>query len=693
MFDRAVFDRAVFDRAVFVSIARRRSSLGRLSLASVLVLFALVAAACSSGTGAGTATPSTNTATPANGSDTSPNGAVPAEITATFDEGDCEFMVQSGFDATCGSVVVPQRWDDATDPDTISLHVATFTNEQTPSDAIPVVYLEGGPGGDAFAGLELALGEQWGDLINAHPLVVFSQRGSSLSTVDLVCEEVIDESLASLERSPDAEADVAAQEEALGECIQRTTDEGADLTAYNTVFSANDAEAVRRALGIDEWHIFGISYGTRLGQELLRTHPNAIVSAVLDSVQPTDPALGSLAAVPRTFEGALDRFYAGCAESTECAADFPDLEDRLRAVIDQLAAEPVEVEALNQLDGQSYDAIIDDARLSGIVFNALYSPAIFGALPTLVEELEAGETATLSTLVGLQVTNAEFISNGQFSAVICHDYNPAFVTQSDLDAGLTGDAFFDETFAQSSNGLESLRSTCDLVGSGAANEVVTELVESDIPTLLLSGEYDPITPPSFADAIAPGLANHQNVVHPNQGHAVTTDECGLQIALDFLADPSSNVDTSCLDDSVPPPFSAPDLANIALEPFRDADLGISGVRPRDWFHQGFGASVQDDANIADQLVLLQQAAPVSPAQVIELLGQQLDTELTSAGGTSPGGRVWDISEGSSSIGDVRLWTREDSGATLAVALIGSGDSFDDAEQHIIADVLTNIRVG
>ena len=602
-------------------------------------------------------------------------------------------MVQPGFDAACGTVDVPQLWNDASDPDTVSLHVATFTNDQTPGDATPVVYLEGGPGGDAFAGLEFSLAEQWGELINAHPLVVFSQRGSSLSDVDLVCEEVIDESLSILEQEPDAETESDQQVSALRECVDRTIGEGADLTAYNTVSSANDAEAIRIALGIDEWHIFGISYGTRLGQELLRTHPDGIASAVLDSVQPTDPALGSLAVVPQTFEGALERFYVGCAESDQCASEFPDLEERLRAVIDQVAADPVEVEALNQLDGQSYDAIIDDSRLSGIVFNALYSPSIFGALPTLVEELEAGDTTTLATLVGLQVTNAEFISNGQFSAVMCHDYLAEFVTEADFEEGLTGDVFFDETFAQSSSGLSGLQETCDVVGSGVADSSVTELVESDIPTLLLSGEYDPITPPSFADAIAEGLSNHQNVVHPNQGHAVTTDECGMAIALDFLADSTSDVDTGCLADSAAPPFTSPDLTGIALEPFQDLDLGISGVRPESWFHQGFGASIQFDANISDQLVLLQQAALSSPEQVVTLLGQQFGAELTEAGGTSPGGQVWDVFDGSSAIGDLRLWTREESGVTLAVALIGDRDNFEAAEENIITEVLLNLRRG
>ena len=174
---------------------------------------------------------------------------------------------------------------------------------------------------------------------------------------------------------------------------------------------------------------------------------------------------------------------------------------------------------------------------------------------------------------------------------------------------------------------------------------------------------------------------------------MTTDECGMAIALDFLADSTSDVDTGCLADSAAPPFTSPDLTGIALEPFQDLDLGISGVRPESWFHQGFGASIQFDANISDQLVLLQQAALSSPEQVVTLLGQQFGAELTEAGGTSPGGQVWDVFDGSSAIGDLRLWTREESGVTLAVALIGNRDNFEAAEENIITEVLLNLRRG
>ena len=169
------------------------------------------------------------------------------------------------------------------------------------------------------------------------------------------------------------------------------------------------------------------------------------------------------------------------------------------------------------------------------------------------------------------------------------------------------------------NAADLAQETCEVFPAGSADASVTEPVQSDIPTLILSGEYDPITPPSFGEAVAPGFSNAQNIVFPNQGHAVAGSECGLAVALDFMANPDSPVDQTCIASSPTPPFVAPSLEGTTFEPFEEPLLGVSGVSPEGWISQGFGTFVRDDASIADQLVLLQQAIPAPPAQFIGCL--------------------------------------------------------------------------
>ncbi len=604
-----------------------------------------------------------------------------------FTSGSCEFDAPPGFTVECGWVTVPQHWDDPSDPDTMRLHVATFTSAETPPDADPVVYLEGGPGGDTFGLVNLTFADRFGPIVERHPVVMFTQRGSSLSEIDLECEEVTDLALDLIEKPP-IDGDVDERLVALQDCADRLVGEGADLAAYHTTASANDVDAVRDALGYDQWNVLGISYGTRLGQEVVRNHPDGVRALILDSIQPPDPNLGSLAAVGKTFEGALDALFAGCEASAECAADNPNLEERFRGVVAEADAEPFELVAADQLTGETYDAIVDDTRLLSAVFQALYNPQTFAALPEMVEQLENDNTEVLSTLIGLQLTNGPLISAGMYTSVMCHDFLAELTPDSAWDLGETGDPLFDAQFSD----LFEAEATqfCDVFDTGSAPESITEPVETDIPTLLLAGAYDPITPPSFATAIEAGFSNGQLAVLPHVGHAAVGDDCGMEIALAFFSDPASQVDQSCIDTSATPNWVPGSLEGIDFEQFEEGLLGIRGVVPEGWDVQGPGTFVRGDTNIAHQTVLLQQGGPIPAAQFIGLLANQLGGEAIPNGSLDVGDRTWDIFDVDASIGNVRVYVFDDSGFTLFAAVLGTEGDLPDIEAHVIPMVLENL---
>ena len=674
-----------------------RSSLR--TLLGLLAVLALFTAACSSDTT--TAAPTTTEAEPAETTTAAPTTTVaeaeeePAATTEAPAEGialesaACAFQPPDAVDVECGWVTVPQNWDDPSDPDTIRLHVATFTNDQTPADAVPVVYLEGGPGGDALGLIAFTFADLFGPIADNHPVIVFTQRGSALTEVDLECEEVIDAELQILESAPDADAEEALTVAAMSECAERLQAEGADLGSYHSVASANDADAIRAALGHDQWNVLGISYGTRLGQELVRHHPDGIRALILDSVQPTDPNLGSLAALPRTFQGSLDELFAGCEASTECNTANPNLKDRLSAVLDDLAVTPIEVAAADQLTGEEYTAIVDDERMLGLVFNALYSPETFSALPEMVAQLEAGETGIVEALLGLQITNSAFISNGMYAAVMCHDFLAELTPSSAWDAGLVDEPLFEDRFG----GLEEgdVDAMCGAFPTGSADASIIEPVESDVPTLIMAGRYDPITPPSFAEAIAPGFSNGQTAILPHVGHGVVGDDCGMDIALAFLAAPDAATDMSCIDSVEEPVWVPASLAGTEFVAFEDAQLGVAGVQPEGWVEQGFGVTVRDDANLAHQVALIQQGAPVGQQQLIGLLAGQLGEPIETGTLDDANGRTWtqwSIDDGPTS---AELFTLDEGGFTLLLLVQAPPADLADAVEHLVPTALTELR--
>lgn len=611
----------------------------------------------------------------------------PAPESAEFEPGSCEFTVPQDVSADCGWVTVPQHWDDATDPDTMRLHVATFSGPDTPADATPVVYLEGGPGGDVFGLIGLTLQSRFGAMLNEHPIVMFTQRGSALSEIDLECEEIVDHGLEVLERAPE-DGDVDMQLAVLQECADRLVGEGADLEAYHTVASANDVNAIREALGYDEWNVLGISYGTRLGQELVRNHPDGVRALILDSIQPTDPNLGSLAALPTTFGGALDQLFVGCEANAECAAANPNLEERFRALIETANAEPFELVASDQLTGESYDAVVDGSRLLGAVFQALYSPESFAAIPEMVGQLENGNTETLAVLTGLGITNGPFISHGMYTSVMCHDFLAELTPDSAWGAGETGDPLVDgfgDTFE------EEATQFCDVFQTGSADASIIEPVTSDVPTLMLAGAYDPITPPSFATAIEPGFSNGQLAVLPHAGHGVVGDECGMAIALDFFADPTSDVDRSCIEGSSEPAWTPESLEGIGFEPFDVPFLGIEGVVPEGWTIQGPGTSVRTNTNLAHQTALIQQGGPVGVDQFLGLLAAQLGGEPVPAGTFVAGDRSFDVFDINADVGDVRIYAIDDGGFTLFAGVFARMVELPELEAHVMPTVLENLK--
>jgi len=80
-------------------------------------------------------------------------------------------------------------------------------------------------------------------------------------------------------------------------------------------------------------------------------------------------------------------------------------------------------------------------------------------------------------------------------------------------------------------------------------------LQSDIPTLLLSGGADPVTPPEYAAQVAAGLSNSRHIVVPGFGHGVVGVGCMPSLVAEFVraTDPAA-LDAACLDVLQPPPF-------------------------------------------------------------------------------------------------------------------------------------------
>jgi len=88
---------------------------------------------------------------------------------------------------------------------------------------------------------------------------------------------------------------------------------------------------------------------------------------------------------------------------------------------------------------------------------------------------------------------------------------------------------------------------CEVWQAGSADPSANQPVESEVPALILSGEFDPITPPTWGLQAAERLENAFAYVYPGIGHgASVADPCPMSMMIDFLEDPQREPEASCI---------------------------------------------------------------------------------------------------------------------------------------------------
>lgn len=558
-----------------------------------------------------------------------------------FEEAACNFIVPGGLDVECGTLIVAEDRDDPKNERTVSLHVAIFASESASPAAEPVIYLEGGPGGDALETVPFAFEDRFTPFLADHTFIMFDQRGTGYSEPSLACPE---STVLTLELLDDILADEEANAvylEMLGECRERLLAEGANLAVYDSAASAADVDDLRRALGYEQVNLYGISYGTRLAQTIMRDYPAGVRSVILDSSYPI--AADLVTELPANASRAFETFFAGCAADPDCAEAFPDLEARFYALVAALDEEPITVPVFYVFDRQTYDAALQGDDLIAVFFQSLYSTEIIRLLPQLIADMESGDYELLSTLLSNFILNGEFSSLGMYYAVQCAE-EVAFAGEEQLDE--VENPRLRDYYAGST--AEDV-AACALWDVPAAAGLENEPISSDIPTLVLAGEYDPVTPPEWGRQVADTLDNATYLEFPGLGHGVSVDHpCPLQITLDFLEAPEAELDTGCIARMAGPSFILPgEPEAVTLVPFTEEILGTeySGVVPEGWEAQGNGAYARQQSAL-DQTLLLQQVVSGGNAELfLPLLSDQLGLEEapeSSGEYVDAAGRAWTL---------------------------------------------------
>lgn len=600
-----------------------------------------------------------------------------------FEEASCMFTPPQGQNPTCGYLIVPE---DRSQPDgtTIKIAVAVFESDNPDKPAAPLVYLEGGPGGSALEFLSLTFNERFGEFIKDRDVIVFDQRGVGRSQPALDCPEVNQLIVDTLDDVLSTDETVRLSNEALTACAERLKAEGINLSAYNSAENAADVNDLRLALGYDQLDLYGISYGTRLALTVMRDFPEALRSVIIDSINPPQTSYND---VPQNYERALNVLFSDCAANAACKAAFPDLEQVFYETIDQLNQTPATFDVLDPTTQREREVKLDGDGFASYVFEALYATEILPSMPKNIYDVYNGDTRFLSLWTLLRLSQLDAISTGMNYAVQCSEELP-------FDNAAAIQAALDETnpalvgFARRGGVDPTQIELCAVWNAAAPNPVENQPVTSDVPTLVISGDYDPITPPQNGIDTAANLSKGYFFEFPGHGHGVIpSSDCALSIAQAFLNDPNTRPDATCLESVTAPDFTTSDpvAQAVELEPFESASY--STLKPVGWTEAVPGTFARASSPL-DAAAISFQALPGGNVDlVLPLLGGQFGIDTSNVETRDANGLKWRLLAGELQGIPVNMAITDQGGQIYLILLLSNEEDRDQLYESVLIPVV------
>ena len=413
----------------------------------------------------------------------------------------------------------------------IKLKIVIFPAAGRDKAADPLFYIPGGPGSSATEDAPY-VAEGFAKVRERRDLVFVDQRGTGGSN-PLNCDFFNPSDLASYLGFYFPLADVRKCREQL--------EPKADLKLYTTVIAMDDLDEVRAALGYERINISGASYGTRAAQVYLKRHPGHVRTVVLQGVSPT----GQL--MPRDFpqhtERALDGVVDECAADGPCRAAFPDLRAEVKAVLERLLRGPVEVEVKHPQSGVGTRVRLSRDLAGEAIRYMLYQSGAAGRIPLYLHLAAQGDFAPLAqSAIFYRQQIVATGSNGMYLSVTCAEDLP-WIRPGE------GERNAEHTFLGDYR-LRQQRAACALWPRGDVPGSYAEPTRADVPALILTGQWDPVTPPVYGEMAAKHLPNSLHLVVPHGGHGFGGLD-GLDCISNLIADfvnrgTTSGLDASCV---------------------------------------------------------------------------------------------------------------------------------------------------
>ena len=456
-----------------------------------------------------------------------------SETAATLEFKHCQIQQQATkIDAECATLIRPE---DLAKPEArqIELSVARLaaTTPNPTSDAFTII--QGGPGGSSID-LAISLSQVIEMIRRDRDVLLVDQRGTGRSK-QLSCD------------TPDniSELDPKVIAELTTACASQLSN-SSDLKHYTTSVAVQDLDAVRAAAGYSQLSIYGVSYGTRVAQHYLRRFPEQTRLLIIDGVVDVGLNLAGSEIALRS-QAAFDNVVARCAASTACTEEFGDIKSKFESVHRRLKEAPVTIQTRHPQTGKATEVSIGDNELLISVRLMPYATETVSLLPLLIQQAYVGDYGLLAAYSQIASESLqETLAIGMHNSVMCSEDEPFLDYENLTSAAHT--YFGDEA-------ADLMKTTCAIWPQGLIDDDFQEPFASDKPILVLSGETDPITPPSNGERAANMFSNSRHIIVPAHGHGVVARGCMPFLVQEFLQSGDlESLNTQCIERERATPF-------------------------------------------------------------------------------------------------------------------------------------------
>jgi len=470
--------------------------------------------------------------------------ATAQETVPPFEKAECPFPVPIGYRIDCGFVSVLEDRSQPGSP-TIKIGVAVVHSRADQPAPDPIFFLNGGPGGALVAALPNML-SGFDPMLSVRDGVFFDQRGAGWSQPALVCPET--EAL----KIADLKGQRLSSEESLAPylaCRDRWQNAGVNVAAYNTTENAADVDDVRRALGYEQINLLGVSYGTMLAQVIVRDYPDHIRRAVLDSAYPIWEYV--MADAPASLTHYFDTIFANCAQDAVCRTAYPDVPSAFAQLTDRLRQQPIVFANSDPISQETFTTAIDRIGLIGWL---VYTDP--RQVPGLIYDLRDGDVTSIVKAQQAMLKDAYRpqwpLSEGMKTTVLCQLRLTQVTPQQMADSNAR---YATAPWANATNAANM--ALCAQWPRRSVDARDATPLQTRVPLLVIGGEYDPGSPPRYAETIAAASEHGYAFVVPEAGHAalISADPCANGIVYAFLNDPLHTPQSECLKNTRHPGFS------------------------------------------------------------------------------------------------------------------------------------------